>query len=157
MFFFQPRRDRITGLHRNLYFECIAAVSAASLAFAGETPAVLLSMPARRQRYYYQCRRDASGTILFNPYGVVNLYIDFTTGFGLRPSPAAIIVMTPAGSGEIKLRRAKPHPTRSMVNRETMLKLVTHQRNQPQMAGMARPTRLTSWVTVRVIDRQVRF
>ena len=32
--------------------------------------------------------------ILFNPYRVVNLYIDFTMGFGLRPTPAAIIVMT---------------------------------------------------------------
>jgi len=41
---------------------------------------------------------------LFNPYRVVNLYIDFTTGFGLRPSPAAIVVMTPAGSGNVKSR-----------------------------------------------------
>ena len=30
-------------------------------------------------------------------------FADFTTGSGLRPSPAAIIVMTPSGSGEIKL------------------------------------------------------
>lgn len=43
--------------------------------------------------------------ILFNPfYRVVNLYIVFTTGFGLRPPPAAIIVMTPLGSGKEKLR-----------------------------------------------------
>jgi len=41
---------------------------------------------------------------LFNPYRVVNLYIDFTTGFGLRPTPAVIIVMTPLGSGKEKLR-----------------------------------------------------
>jgi tetratricopeptide repeat protein len=30
--------------------------------------------------------------------------VTFTTGFGLRPSPAAIIVMTPLGSGKEKLR-----------------------------------------------------
>ncbi len=31
-------------------------------------------------------------------------FVDFTTGFGLRPPPAAIIVMTPSGSGKEKLR-----------------------------------------------------
>ena len=34
---------------------------------------------------------------------LLNLYIDFTTGFGLRPTPAAIVVMTPLGSGKKKL------------------------------------------------------
>jgi len=31
-------------------------------------------------------------------------FMNFTTGFGLWPTPAAIIVMTPPGSGEEKLR-----------------------------------------------------
>jgi len=42
--------------------------------------------------------------ILFNPYGVVTLLRIFTTGFGLRPAPAAIIVMTPPGSDKKKTR-----------------------------------------------------
>jgi hypothetical protein len=29
-------------------------------------------------------------------------FVNFTTGFGLRPAPAAIIVMTPPGSGKLK-------------------------------------------------------
>ena len=33
---------------------------------------------------------------------------DFTTGFGLRPPPAAIIVMTPTGSGKEELRERLP-------------------------------------------------
>jgi len=51
--------------------------------------------------------------ILFNPYGVVNFLLsaDFTTGFGLRPTPAAIIVMTPSGSG--KEERAFFEPSRN--------------------------------------------
>ncbi|MCK4628885.1 MAG: hypothetical protein KAT56_07765, partial [Sedimentisphaerales bacterium] len=31
-------------------------------------------------------------------------FVNFTTGFGLRPIPAAIIVMTPSGSGKEKWR-----------------------------------------------------
>ena len=37
------------------------------------------------------------------PLGGCKSFIDFTTGFGLQPTPAAIIVATPIGSGEIKL------------------------------------------------------
>ena len=40
--------------------------------------------------------------VLFNPTGL-KFSLHFTTGFGLRPSPVAIIVMTPLGSGSKKL------------------------------------------------------
>jgi len=35
--------------------------------------------------------------------------MNFTTGFGLWPSPAAIIVMTPTGSGKEKLHERLPN------------------------------------------------
>ena len=50
--------------------------------------------------FYRQC-------ILFNPLQGCKTFVKFTTGFDLRPSPAAIIVMTPSGSSK-EIWRARP-------------------------------------------------
>jgi hypothetical protein len=44
-----------------------------------------------------------AGVYFVQPLQGCKSFVNFTTGFGLRPPPAAIIVMTPSGSGEIKL------------------------------------------------------
>ena len=44
-----------------------------------------------------------SSEYFVQPLWGCNSFANFTTGFGLRPAPAAIIVMTPLGSGKIKL------------------------------------------------------
>ena len=46
--------------------------------------------------------------ILFNPFRVVIVLLIVYHGFGLRPAPAAIIVVTPLGSGKEKFSERLP-------------------------------------------------
>jgi len=57
----------------------------------------------RHNNSYRPCRGRInnghfSAGILFNPSGVVDFIFSITTGFGLWPSPAAILMMTLLGS-----------------------------------------------------------